>query len=309
MAEGNAGLLVVGAGAVGGALAARWAERGLTVRLLDRTAASEAALARRGLLFTGTSGRRRLLRGRFLAARKTAGPASCAFFCVKSQDTAAAARAARPWIGPETAVVALENGLGHERVLRKAFGLSRVVVGVCYFAAERLGPRSVAHNGGRDIHLAADARNAQAVRRAAAALREGGWRVIVDRSEDAMVWTKLCFNAAGNPLGALCGASNGEIVTDPALRDMLLRALDEATAAARAGGHAVSPAPMRRAILRTYPAGSRQRNSMLQDLQRGRRTEIDAIVGPLIEAGRKAGRPAVLLERLSGLIKRLERSS
>lgn len=300
-------LLVVGPGAVGGVLAARWAEAGRRPLLLARTPAEEAALVKRGLLFTGTSGRRRLIRSQLASARRRGPvPAAAAFFCVKSGDTPAAIRAARAWIGPETAVVGLENGLGHETLLRRAFGTARVVVGVCYFAAERLGPRAVAHNGGRDIRLAAGRANAAAARTAAALLREAGWQASLERSEDAMVWTKLCFNAAGNPLGALCAASNGELVSDAALRDMLERALDEAVGAARSAGHAVEERRMRRLLLRTYPAGSRQRNSMLQDLQRGRRTELDAIVGPILEAGRKSGRPTPLLERLASLIERLE---
>lgn len=300
--------LVVGPGAIGGVLAARWADAGRATLLLARTPTEEARLTRGGLRFTGTTVRERLVRRGLASARRQGpGPVPAAYFCVKAQDVAAAARAAKPWIGPETAVIALENGVGHERLLRRLFGEKRVVVGVCYVAAERLGPGRVSHNGGRDIELAVGRGNSAAARLAAAQLRAAGWRVSLKSDEDAMLWTKLCFNAAGNPLGALCAASNGELSQDPALRDMLARALEEAVAAALADGHRVDAPRMRRLLLRAYPSGSRQKNSMLQDLQRGRPTEVDAIVGPVLAAGKRRGRPTPLLERLAGLVHGLER--
>lgn len=303
-------ILIVGPGAIGGALAARWVEAGREVLLLARNLAEETALERRGLLFTGTSGKKRLIRRGVLSARRGAkGPVSAAFFCVKSGDTAAAIAAARRWIGPETAVVTLQNGVGHDKLLRRAFGRRRVVIGVCYVAADRAGAREIVHNGGKDVKLALTAgrENAEAAKIAADLLKPAGWHVAVEPDEDAVLWTKLCFNAAGNPLAAVCSAANGELVRDPALRALLVRALDEALAAAKAEGHHISPVQMRRLVLKTYPADSRQRNSMLQDLAAGRRTEIDAIAGPVIAAGKRNRVPTPLLSRLAGLVKTLER--
>jgi len=301
-------ILIVGPGAIGGVLAARWIEAGRQVLVLARTAAAESMLARGGLRFTGTSGRQRLIRRGLLGARRRGpAPASLAFFCVKSPDMSRAIRSARPWIGPRTVVVSLENGLGHERLLRRAFGPERVVVGVCYVAADRTGPRAVAHNGGKDVRLGLhDGKNAAAARVAAAALRAAGWRVTLEPSEDGMLWTKLCFNGAGNPLGAICAVPNGEIVRDPALREMMMKALGEAVAAARADGHAIDSTRMREMMLKTYPADSRQRNSMLQDLQAGRETEVDAIVGPILDAARRRGVATPLLSRLHRVVKKLE---
>lgn len=303
-------ILIVGPGAIGGALACRWVEAGREALLLGRDAASEARLARRGLSFTGTSGTTRLIRTGLVSARAS-GPkpyASAAFFCVKSHQTARAAKAARNYIGPETAVVGLQNGVGHEKVLRKAFGAKRVVIGICYIAADRPGPFTVAHNGGKDVHLAVNKDNAQAARSAAALLGLGGWSVTLEKDEDTMLWTKLCFNAAGNPLGALCNLSNGELARDPALRELLVGSLREAVTAARKDGHKLLYPDMESLIVKTYPNDSRQRNSMLQDLQAGRRTEADAIIGPILAAARRRKLPLKLLPKLDRMVKRLERA-
>ena len=82
-------IMVVGPGAVGGVLACRWVEHGSAVALLGRTPASEAALIRAGLSFTGTTGTTRLIREGLLSARKQGRKPAAAFFCVKSHQTAA----------------------------------------------------------------------------------------------------------------------------------------------------------------------------------------------------------------------------
>ncbi len=303
----EADILVVGPGAIGGVLAARWVEAGKDVRLLGRRPGQASALARRGFSFVGTSGRARLIRRGLRPASRPAGPCSAVFLCVKSRDIAAAARAARPWVGPKTCVVCLQNGLRHAAAVRRAFGPGRTVVGVCYVAAERLSLGRVAHNGGRDIHLARYPGNEAALKAASALLRAAGWSVSVEGSEDSMLWTKLCFNAAGNPLGAVCAASNGDLARDPPLQELSRAALDEALTVARKAGHRIDARRMRRLFARTYPLDSRQRNSMLQDLQARRRTEIDAIVGPVLDARRKTGAATPILNKLSWLVKRLER--
>jgi 2-dehydropantoate 2-reductase len=302
-------ILVVGPGAIGGALACRWVEAGREVLLLGRSPAADDRLARRGLSFTGTSGTTRLIKAGLLAARRAgAKPAAdAAFFCIKSHQTAEAARLARPFVGPETAVVGLQNGVGHEKVLRRAFGRKRVVIGICYIAADRPAPFAVAHNGGKEVHLAVDASNRAAAENAAGLLRAGGWAVTLEDDEDTMLWTKLCFNAAGNPLGALCNAPNGELARDPALRELMVGALREAVAAARKDGHTLLYPDMEALIVKTFPNDSRQRNSMLQDLQAGRRTEADAILGPILAAARRRSLSLSLLPRLDRLVKRLER--
>jgi 2-dehydropantoate 2-reductase len=301
-------ILVVGPGAIGGVLACRWAESGHETALLGRTAAGDRALTRLGIEFTGTSGTTRLIAKGLVSARKQ-GPrpqADAVFFCVKSHQTERAAAAAKRWVGPATAVVGLQNGVGHEKILRRAFGSERVVIGICYIAADRTGPRTIIHNGGKDIHLARTALNGPAAQSAAGLLRLGGWDIAVDGDEDAMLWTKLCFNAAGNPLGALCGATNGDLGREPALRELMTRALLEAVEAASADGHRVPASEMEAMLLKPYPNDSRQRNSMLQDLQAGRRTEIDAIVGPIIGAAKRRGVTVTLLPTLARFVKKLE---
>ncbi len=292
---------VVGPGAVGSVLAASFIRAGRSVVLLGR--AGKRPLPD-GLVVTDPRGRRhRLRRG----LKRTAAPrrlkdCQAVFFCVKSGDIRGAASPLKRILPPDAAVVGLQNGMGHERLLRRAFGPRRTVIGSVYFAASRGGPGTAAHNGGRLIRLAAGRSNKRAAGVARRLLRAGGWEVETVDSESAMLWSKLAFNASANPLGAICNATNGELTRDPALRHLMSEILKESLSAARIGVSGRRAMERLVSVLSSMPG---QPNSMLQDLRAGRPTERSAILAPLIKAGR--GRTP-LLKSLDRLLGGLERS-
>ncbi len=300
-------VLVVGPGSVGLSLAAGLRRAGEAVAILGRDAAAERRLARSGFAVTAPDGRRETISG-LTSARALKSPVSAAFFCVKSGDARKAAASARRLIARETPVVALQNGIGHEKVFRRAFGPKRTVIGVCYFAADRAEPGELKLNGGEDILLARRKGNEAALEAARVLLTKAGFRVHLKDSEEGMLWTKAAFNAAVNPLGAACAVESGRLESDPALREVALSALSEATAAAVASGHALDYPDMADKLMLSCRNAPRQRNSMLQDLAAGRRTEADAILGPLLLAAKRRKVPAPTLEALSAVIARLERS-
>jgi len=299
-------VLVVGPGAIGLSITAGLRRAGVPVAVLGRDAAAERRLARLGFTATHPDGRAEKIAG-LTSARALKSPARAAFFCVKSGDARRAAAASRRFIGAETAVVALQNGIGHEKVFRRAFGPKRTVIGVCYFAADRAEPGSLKLNGGEDVLLARRPGNERALEAARALLASAGFRVHLKDSEEGMLWTKAAFNAAVNPLGAACAVESGRIEADPALREVALAALGEATAAAAASGHRLDYTDMADKLMLSCRNAPRQRNSMLQDLAAGRRTEARAILGPLLLAAKRRRVPAPTLEILSAVIARLER--
>ena len=274
--------------------------------LLGRTPAGEKRLTE-GFLVTGPDRRTRSIRTGLISAHALTTPPTAAFFCVKSGDAASAATSAKRWIGPDTAVVALQNGIGHEKVFRRTFGARRTVIGVCYFAADRPAPGELRLNGGEDVLLARRPGNETALATAAGILTTAGFRAHIKDGEPGMLWTKAAFNAAVNPLGAACAVENGRLIEDPALREISLKALAEAAAAAEAAGHPLDYSDMADKLLLSGRNAPHQRNSMLQDLAAGRRTEASAILGPLLAAARARSVPAPTLELLGAVVARLER--
>lgn len=298
-------ILIVGPGAVGLALAARWRLAGEPVAVLGRSASSERALSK-GLRFEAADGTATKTGG-LLPARSMKGPARAVFLCVKAGDVLKAAKASKRWTGPQTPVVALQNGVGQENGLRRTFGPARLIRGTCYFAADRVAPAAVRLNGGSVVSIARSEGNGDALAAAKALLDAGGWEVHVKDDEDRMLWTKLVFNAATNLLGAACAAENGRLAEDPALREVMLAALAEAEAAGKADGRSFDHARMDELLLRSCKAAARQRNSMLQDLAAGRRTERAAIAGPVLAAARRRGVATPVLSGLDGVVALLEK--
>ena len=304
----NGWVAVIGPGAVGGVLAASLRRAGMEVRVSARRPSEAARLVRRGLALTDPKGRTRRVGGlKTLASRPApSGPCLAVFLCVKTRDLGNALPAARSAAGPSTPVVSLLNGVGHEAALIRAVGRGRAVFASCYFAAMRQGPSAVRHAGGRLLWVGESPRNSLAARAAAAVLRRAGWSVRVKPDEARVLWTKLVYNAAVNPVAALTRMPNGALYDDPALREVTLKTLAEARRAAAAAGHPPYPEMTDRGVLAGCRAVPTQMNSMIQDLSQSRRTEADAILGPLVRAARRRKVPAPTLEALWASMRRLE---
>lgn len=309
--KGRGWVTVVGPGAVGGVLAASLSKAGFEVRLAARQGGEAGRLGRAGLRFEGPDGRRRVVRGlRALGAVPSpSGPCAAVFLCVKARDLAAALPAARAACGPDTPLISLLNGVGHERAVRRAVGARRAVMGSCYFAAMRVGPRAVRHAGGTLVWLAEGAANKASARAAAAVLRDSGWHVAVKRDEARLLWTKLVYNAGVNPLAALARRPNGALAEDGALRELTLRALGEARRAAAAAGRRPYPEMTDAKVLAGCRAVPDQLNSMIQDLDAGRPTEAAAILAPLLAAARRGRVPVPALSVLAAALGSLEEAS
>ena len=303
----DAPVLVVGPGAVGLALISALRRCGERVAVLARTPAAERKLARSGFEVTSAEGTVTRVSGGLIAAHAFQGTAKAVFLCVKWSNAAQAARTAKRWAGPDTPVVALQNGIGHEKTVRRIFGPARTVIGVCYFAADRPKRGELRLNGGDDVLLARHRGNEAALAAAAKLLARASFRVRVKNSEDGMLWTKAAFNAAVNPLGAACAVESGRLAEDPALRELSLRALSEAAAAAHAAGHKLDYPDMAEKLLASARNAPHQRNSMLQDLAAGRKTEAKFILGPLLASARRHKLQAPTLSLLSAVIERLEK--
>ena len=128
-----------------------------------------------------------------------------------------------------------------------------------------------------------------------------------ERPGDRSRWTDLCLNAAGEVLGAACAAPNGELARNPALREILIACTREAAAAAASDGHRLLVPRPEQAAVKACLAHPGRRSSVLRDLRARRRTQLAAIVGPILAAARRTGTPAPLLTRLYRVVRRLER--
>jgi 2-dehydropantoate 2-reductase len=212
-----------------------------------------------------------------------------ALVLVKSPRTASVAPALGRVLSPTGLAVTLQNGLGPREVLAAALGADRVAAGVAFLGAHLLAPGEVRVVPGRVV-LGEEPATVDPVRGLAARMRRAGLEVETTGDVERVVWAKLAANCAINPLTALRGIPNGAVLADPDLRRTMREAAREVAAVAAARGLDLGPDAAAHAE-RVAEATADNRSSMLQDLERGAVTEIDALNGAVAREGRRLGVP------------------
>jgi len=281
-------LVVFGTGALACAIGARLARGGERVTLVGTWTAARDAIARRGVV-VHEADETWSARVGTASSDAAAGPVDVVLVLVKSHRTAGIVPAAARLLSPGGIAVTLQNGLGHRETLEAALGASRVAVGVAFLGARLLGPGEVQVVPGR-IVLGEEPGGGTRARLLAERLGAAGLEVETTPDVEGLVWAKLAANCAINPLSALHGVVNGALLEDPGLRRSLRAAAREVGAVASARGTLLlgDAADRAEAVAR---ATASNRSSMLQDVERGASTEIDALCGAVVREGTRLGVP------------------
>ena len=278
-------ILIMGTGALAGLFAARLAGAGRDVTVLGSWPAGLQALREHGIRLLEADGRKCCYAVTATECPAQAGLVRHALVLVKSWQTARAAAQLTDCLAPDGLALTLQNGAGNREALVQALGATRVVAGVTTTGAYLLAPGLVQAAGSGVIFLGAHPRLGPL----GDALQAAGFVLESSADVDALVWGKIVINAAINPLTALLGISNGQLLEIKPARDLASNIVREGAAVAVALGiHLPYPDPqvaMEAVARRT----AENRSSMLQDIQRGATTEIDAICGAIVRAGEQTG--------------------
>ena len=297
---------VVGCGAVGSLFAAHLATlEDVEVWAYDVVEEHVAAINANGLRLTG--------RADLLAPVKASSDAAaippCEFGIVanKSMFTADAI-AATAAIFADGAVCSVQNGVGNEELI--AEHVPRVIRGTTFPAGRVTAPGVVQMDVAGDTWIGPfEERPAsmQEIERLADAMTRGGMPTKALADARGAQWTKLIFNAASNPLGALTGLTQGRLCELPATRSLISGVIAEGVSVAAALGITLDSDP-EALIEHSAKVAFDHRASMLQDAQAHRRTEVDALNGGIARFGARHGVPTPLNEAIVALIAGMERS-
>ena len=302
--ETDQSVLIVGTGALACLFAGRLSAAGASVTMLGTWEAGLQALQRRGVRVEADEGSERVSRERAYPVRATADPDTCAgarlaLVLVKSWQTARAAAQLAQCLSPEGIALTLQNGLGNRDTLTEALGADRVALGVTTTGATLLGPGRVRPGGEGAVSVGAHPRLGPLVD----ILRRAGFTVEQVGQADDLLWSKLVINAAINPLTALLRVPNGELLRRPSARALMAQLAREAAAVARALGRQLTypdPVAIAEEVARRTAVNH---SSMLQDVQRGAPTEIDAICGAIVSVGEQQDVPTPVNRTLWRLVK------
>ncbi|MBN1556958.1 MAG: 2-dehydropantoate 2-reductase [Lentisphaerae bacterium] len=297
-------VVIVGPGAVGCLFAAALHRAGTSVALLDKDPVRARHLNESGLRIDPPPGGAPLCAFVPVSANPAELPRPAFLvLCVKAYDTGAAMRHARGLVAPETTVVSLQNGLGNAEQIRQILVSPALLCAVTGHGVTQLESGRVVHAGNGETYVAAGPDTPPgAADRFAALLEAAGFAARVRDDCTGMLWSKAVVNAAINPVTALNDIPNGAILEHAHLRDTAFAAAGEAAAVARARGIRLAYPDAAAEVERVCRQTAGNVSSMLQDVRRGRQTEIDAINGAVVRAADGAGIPVptnrMLLRRL-----------
>ncbi|WP_255169315.1 ketopantoate reductase family protein [Natrononativus amylolyticus] len=230
--------------------------------------------------------------------------ADLAVVTVKSFDTADAARALAT--GSVDAVCSLQNGMGNEETLARHLE-APVLAGTATYGAVLAEPGRVTCTGRGEVVLGPREGGVSPVAdRVGAAFSEAGLETTVSRSMPRKLWEKLAVNAGINPVTALARVDNGAVLESPA-RELSRAATREAARTARAHDVRLSNREALAALESVASATAANTSSMLQDVLAGRRTEVDAISGYVVDRARARGLEAPTNRTLAALVRSWER--
>jgi len=297
---------VIGAGGVGSLFGGRLAAAGHDVWLVHRRQNYVDAVRRDGLVLEGPRGHERIHASATTQAHE-AGTVDLVLVLTKSTDTRAAAESALPLLTTDTEVLTLQNGLGNLEILSELCGAARVLMGMTYVGAALLAPGHARHTAeGATFIGEPNSLLTPCVTRLAQAFTEAGMPTQATDRLWSMVWGKLVINAALNATAALLGASGADILRSASARELTgVVARETAAVAAALGIELPCPDPAARVWQHCQDVGP-AKPSMLQDVERRRPTEVDAINGAVVREGARLGVATPFNQALLLLIHGLE---
>ena len=320
-------ICIFGAGAIGGLMAAKLALKGEAEVTVIARGPHLAAMQADGLRLV-SEGQDIVTRPRCVASAEEAGPQDYVVVTLKAHSLPGAAQQMQPLIGPDTAIVSAVNGVpwwyfhGVEGahagrivesvdpggVVTRLLPPSRAIGCIVYPAAEVSAPGVIDHTYGDRFSLGEpDGSRSPRAQKLSEALISAGFKAPVRPRIRDELWVKLWGNLAFNPISALTTATLDVLIADDAQRGVARAMMVEGQRVAEALGVRFAIDVDKR-IAGAAEVGA-HKTSMLQDLERGRPMEVEALLGAVVELAELVGEPAATCRTVLALVRARARAA
>jgi 2-dehydropantoate 2-reductase len=283
---------VIGTGGIGGPYGASLAKAGADVTFVAR-GAHLAAMRENGLRIEGDRGETHIRPAQATDDIASIGTVDVILFCVKLWDVEPAAEQLRAIIGPQTAVVPLQNGIDAAERLIRILGSEAVMGGMAFVTGTIVAPGVIRQTGSyqRMTFGELDGRISKRGQRVRDLCEAAGFEGVLSSDIMVPVWEKFILLVPLSGLNALTRLPLGEWRQDPDLLALYEAALRETVAVGPAEGVRLPPDSIDQtlAMMRSMPA--HHSTSMGNDLLRGNRLELPWFAGKVVELGRRHGIP------------------
>lgn len=302
---------ILGAGSLGCAIGGTLALGGNEVHMVAR-ASNVAALREKGLTLVSPEGDEQVAAVYGHVTAEGIGECELVIVLCKAMDTAAVVSGAGvdELIGPETVVMSLQNGLGAEDILVDAFGAGHVIGGKTYVGGMLLEPGRVRASVAEKHTVIGelDGNVTERVKSIADTFTAAGLACEASDNIIGVIWDKLLVNVSTGAICATTGLPYGDIYKEPLIREVALMAVQEGIDVARKLDiKLTSDDPEHSWELARAGLGADFKPSLLQSLEKGRKTEVDVIAGAVVREGAKVGVPTPVNQTLVAIVHGIER--
>ncbi len=301
-------IVVVGSGAMGSLFAAFLTKSKEELWLLCKNKEDAAKINASGISLEGVS-------GSWQAKVKTTtdiegiGKADLVLICVKAFNTKSAAEQIKPILGQNTKILTLQNGIGNVEIISEIAGEQRVIAGITSQGATLIETGKIRHAGsGETIIGSIDGKIPVELRAIREIFNKAGLETKMSRDIKSLIWSKLIINVGINALTAITRLPNGKLTEYEGTRRILRDAVTEAARIAkRKRVKLIFDDPLAK-VEAVCEGTAANLSSMLQDVLRKKRTEIDFINGVIVRLGQEMGISVPTNKLLLDLIKTIESS-
>lgn len=301
-------ITIIGPGAMGCLWCALLSKGKEEVWLLDKNGERAQKIKAQGIKIEGVSGNWQVT-ANAAAQAKEIGPSELIIIAVKSYDTKEALKDIKPLLGEHTLVLTLQNGLGNIEIISEVAGQERTLGGITNQGATLLNTGYVRHAGkGETVIGRIDGKMPVGLRSIREVFNRAGIETRLTKDIRALLWSKLIINVGINALTAITRLNNGRLIEFETTRKILEDAVNEAIRVAKKKRiKLVYDDPLSKAEA-VCEATAQNVSSMLQDVLKKRRTEIDFINGAVVRHAQGLGIPSPVNAVLANLVKAIESS-
>ncbi len=303
-------IAVIGPGAMGclfGGFLAKSPEN--EVWILDKNLARAESIRDNGIKIEGISGKSSV-KINVTHNLKEIGICDLIILCVKSYDTDEAIKNAKGIVGKDTLVLTLQNGIGNIERIGKIVGNEKIIGGVTSQGATLLNIGSIRHAGKGETVIGRIVERSDDIRLEAVldTLNDAGFETKVSANVEGLIWSKLVINVGINALTAITRLHNGKLIKFSGTREILKMAVLEAVEVTKKRGISLIYEDPVQKVESVCEATAANISSMLQDVLRQKRTEIDFINGAIVDEGKRYGMQTPVNAVLTNLVRTIETS-
>jgi len=294
-------IAMIGAGGIGGYYGGLLAQEGHEVTFIAR-GAHLRAIRQNGLQVKSVFGDFQIKPARATDDPAEVGRADLVLFCTKTYHTDEAAQLAKPLVGPQTTVLSLQNGVDALERIGPVLGSEHMIAGATWLSSAIMAPGIINQISDfrRVVIGEIDGRVTPRVQAVHDAFRGTGVTTEISANIMGVLWTKLVFISAASGFGSLTRLTMAAYRSVPETRSLITTLMRETAAVAAAHQIKLDPDVVEKSMAFMDQAGPAIKASMQLDVEAGRHSELDSLIGVIGRKGRERGVPTPVADVIYG---------